>query len=185
MSGVLGGLIAAFPTPVTSSFESIATATGTGSSNTITFSSIPGTYKSLQLRCNVLTTTDADAGLRIRINGDTGSNYSYHYLQKSGGGAVTAAGAASQSTIVVGGSDLLSTYPCVSLIDIVDYASTSKNKTLRMTTGMSSNGTFNDTLAISSGAWFNTSAITSITIYTNGASDYFSTSAKFALYGVK
>ena len=38
-------------TPVTpSSFESIATVSGTGSSGTITFSSIPATYKHLQIR---------------------------------------------------------------------------------------------------------------------------------------
>jgi len=35
---------------IPTSYESIASATGTGSSNTITLSSIPSTYKHLQLR---------------------------------------------------------------------------------------------------------------------------------------
>ena len=50
---------------VPSSYESIASATGTGSSGTITFSSIPSTYQSLQLRVSCINTTGDNMVLRI------------------------------------------------------------------------------------------------------------------------
>ena len=67
------------------SFESIATATGTGSNSTLTFSSIPQTYKHLQIRVMSRgnAATDQD-NLLIRFNGDTGSNYNSHYVFGTG-----------------------------------------------------------------------------------------------------
>ena len=61
-------------------FESIASATGTGSSDSITFTSIPGTYQHLQIS-GISRSTNASVGLAnltIRFNSDTtNSNYSY------------------------------------------------------------------------------------------------------------
>jgi len=76
-----------------SSFESIATATGTGSSGVITFSSIPSTYQHLQLRW-IARTTDATSGFEsilIRYNGVTSTSYGYHYIEANGS-TVSAAG---------------------------------------------------------------------------------------------
>ena len=56
-------------------FESIATFSPTSGSS-VTFNSIPSTYKHLQIRYAI--TTSAYADIRFRINGDTGSNYTYH-----------------------------------------------------------------------------------------------------------
>ena len=63
---------------IPSSYESIASATGTGSSKTITFSSIPSTYASLQIRINGFTSSSDN--WNIRINGDSGTNYTTHYI---------------------------------------------------------------------------------------------------------
>jgi hypothetical protein len=70
---------------------------------------------------------------------------------------------------------------CVSVIDILDYANTNKNTTVRTLQGRDTNGT--GILALNSGAWYNTAAVTSITL---AARVYNPTSiSSFALYGIK
>ena len=164
---------------IPSSFESIATATGTGSSGTITFSSIPSTYKHLQIRFMIFTNTN-DAAL-MQVNSDTGSNYTRHFL--SGNGSTVSAVASTPSTsfyvdnLSQGTS---STLPDVSIIDLLDYSSTTKNKTIRCFSGIDKNGSGDVTL--SSGVWMNTNSITSISIFL-GAN--FTTTSVFSLYGIK
>ena len=160
-------------------FESIASATGTGSSGTITFSSIPGTYQHLQIR--YLGRTNLNAATYIRFNSDTGSNYARHYLYGMGT-TVYAGGVATQTTIRIGsdgGTD--STQPQVGIIDIHDYASTTKNKTVRTLEGIDKNGSGD--INLNSGLWMSTNAITSISIYTNTGN--WDTSSRFALYGIR
>jgi hypothetical protein len=170
-----------------SSFESIATATGTGSSGTITFSSIPSTYTSLQIRMLGKTATvaaGADA-LDITFNGDTGSNYVYHNI--TGDGASATAGASSTSTTFIrigaGAGRANETNICaVSIIDIHDYASTTRNKTMRRFGGFDKNAS-GGSIILNSGLWMSTSAITSIEIASTGGN--FTTANVFSLYGIK
>ena len=77
----------------TGSFESIATATGTGSSSTITFSSIPSTYTHLQIRGigkSVLSTPASSDYAKMYFNGDTSTaNYYAHQLYGDGSTAAS------------------------------------------------------------------------------------------------
>lgn len=172
-------------TPVTpTAFESIATATGTGSSGTITFSSIPSTYQHLQIRWISRTTraTNADS-FQLTFNGAS-STYADHYL--SGDGSVTDAfGSASTSYITLPGATTAANRAAdimaVGVLDIHDYGSTTKAKTVRSNHGIDANGS--GAIYLSSGLWTTTSAITSITIAV--ASGSFTTSSTFALYGIK
>ncbi|NBR25500.1 MAG: hypothetical protein EBU08_17335, partial [Micrococcales bacterium] len=95
------GVIASSKLVSTNSYESIATATGTGSSGTITFSSIPSTYKSLQLRFNVRSTTFGSS-LSLRYNSDSGSNYAQHTLYANEA-TITATGSSSTSSNQIAG----------------------------------------------------------------------------------
>lgn len=172
-------------------FESIASASGTGSSNTITFSSIPSTYQHLQLRIIAKGTLTAGAGRvgLIRFNSDTGSNYASHRL-RGNGTDVFADGQTSATSIRTNNFvlDSFASYPNtfgVAIIDIHDYASTTKNKTVRTFTGTDDNGIGNQTIGLSSGLWMNTSAITSLTFINGDSSDNFVTASTFALYGIK
>ena len=165
-------------------FESIASATGTGSSGTITFSSIPGTYRHLQIRYIARGDTVANTvGLNMQFNSDTGSNYTYHRLE--GDGASTfAAGGASQTNTQLGtvtAASATANIMGVGIVDIHDYASTSKYKTARMFGAQDRNGAGN--ILLRSGLWMSTSAITSITITTSLGN--FTTTSQFALYGIK
>lgn len=166
------------------SFESIATATGTGSSGTITFSSIPSTYQHLQIRAISRDTGSATAA-HMRFNSDSGTNYSLHRLTGNGS-TVSAAGFTSQTEITLTYIATDSSYAAnimgVGLIDIHDYASTTKNKTVRYFTGRDNNST-NGQISLQSSVWLSTSAITSITLIPVGTA--FTTSSTFALYGIK
>lgn len=179
-SGVSGTVIQ--PT----AFESIATATGTGSSGTITFSSIPGTYQHLQIRfiARYSDTGVAIDDLYIRFNGDTSSSYARHRLFGDGS-SVTAAGNASAAFMnlpnCIPFNGTTASTIGTGIIDIHDYASTTKNKTLRAFGGSDINGTGYVNLA--SGFLNSTSAITSITLYNSTVN--FLTSSVFALYGIK
>ena len=171
----------------TSSYESIATATGTGSSGTITFSSIPSTYKHLQIRGFSLSTAGVNAStITVRFNSDSGSNYAYHRLLGDGA-AVYSVGSATQTSMFLGGAIAGTNVANVggaTIIDIIDYASTSKYKTLRSFNGSDGNtggGVYY--LELDSGLWQSTSAINSISLISGAAN--FTTSTTFALYGIK
>jgi hypothetical protein len=178
-------------TPVVpSSYESIATVTGTGSSATITFSSIPSTYKSLQIRMNVKDTgTSGNFGVPgVRLNGDSGANYSAHSVLGNGTTAsANPANAINQmdnagSRIVP--DSTIANIMYVAIIDLIDYASTSKNKTIRWFDGADTNGAGLNRVEIVSGAWYNTSAVNSISILLTTGNAWTTTST-FALYGMK
>lgn len=162
-------------------YESIATATGTGSSGTITFSSIPSTYASLQIRFALIDTVGVET-LAVRLNGDTASNYSAHYL--AGNGSAASAGSSLTTRmnvlgIVVGTK---TTYANVGILDLHDYASTTKYKTIRTFAGVDANGS--GELDLTSGSWRSTSAVNSVTLYLGGTNN-FGTSSVFSLYGIK
>jgi hypothetical protein len=170
-----------------SSYESIASATGTGSSGTITFSSIPATYKHLQIRAIMRTDrANTDSALRIRFNSDSGSNYAWHWLYGDGSSAA-ATGAASQTSGFVGtaaGGTATANLIGVSIVDIQDYASSTKNKTVRAFAGIDANNVFTGYSNLFSSLWLNTNAITSIDLVVSDGSNW-TTQSVFSLYGIK
>ena len=167
---------------ITGAFYSIATATGTGSSATITFSSIPSTFKLLQIRINA-TTASAQGTNYLAFNGDTsGTNYALHRMQGNGT-TVVAQGFTNLNNYRWAKLGSFATYPSVAIIDIQDYADTSKYKTIRNFNGQNDNttGTTSSQVELSSGLWMSTSAITSIVI----SNDFnWTTGSTFALYGI-
>jgi hypothetical protein len=160
----------------TNSYESIATFNGAGSSGICTFSSIPATYKHLQIRFSILPSA-ANNFSTLRFNGDTTTtNYRYHFLV--GDGSTASAGSAQNA---YSGSYNSTTYTGVGVLDILDYANTSKNKTTRELSGFDANGS--GTAYMFSNLWMNTAAINSITLTLNSGN--YSTGTIIALYGIK
>ena len=181
LNTILGAFSSGVP-PVTGSFESIASATGTGASATISFNSIPGTYQHLQIRGAFIPDSLAPNKLYIRFNSDTGNNYATHWLRGSGG-TVEAGGAATQSRIrVITAPVNNDVYPNPVLIDIHDYISSTKNKTVRSYGGFIDPVAADDAIELTSGLWMNTAAVTSIQISCDA---FFTTATQFALYGIK
>ena len=182
---VAGTLSAGAPPIAPSSYESIATVTLGSPNSTITFSSIPSTYKHLQIRVLAKSSNASDySSFTFTANGDTGSNYAWHYI--FGDGSSAAAGGASGESFIreinfTGGTSLTNIF-FGAVIDVLDYSSTSKNKTFRMLGGSDGNGSGN--IHLGSGVWLNTSAISTLTFTPSGGSN-FTANTQFALYGIK
>lgn len=166
-------------------FESIASVTG-NNGNELTFSSIPSTYKHLQIR-GIYKDTETGGSvtdMKIRFNSDSGFNYSWHNLQGTGS-TVFSSGNASMSSIQVesaGYIGAISGIHGVSIVDIHDYSNTSRNKTVRCFSGCDINAV-NGSVTLTSGAYYSTSAITSITLLRGSSA--FGTTSRFDLYGIK
>ena len=160
---------------------------GSAGSATISFTSIPATYKHLQIRAiggNTTATLDYNT-MTATFNSDTGSNYSTHRLYGTGSSAA-AQGYQDTSSMYVGvtNNNALS-YSIYSpaIIDILDYANTSKYKTVRVLAGNENNNAGYGVVYFNSGSWRSTSAITSIQF--SPGSGNFAQYSSFALYGIK
>jgi hypothetical protein len=164
----------------TNSYESISTVTvGSGGAADITFSSIPSTYKHLQIRGIAY---GANSGnLYGRFNGDTASNYARHFFYGDGTSAVAGYdNAVNYFNIGLMSNTGNNFAPAV--VDILDYTSVTKNKTTRALTGYDLNGS--GLFVFYSGAYFiNNTAISSIRIFPQTGT--FSQYTRFALYGIK
>lgn len=171
-------------------YESIATVTVGTDATSISFSSIPSTYASLHIRMmSRMNAYNANANItsRLTFNGDTSSTYWFHWLE--GNGSAASAGGSSNTYInirssVMDTADSNTNAFAVGIIDIHDYASTNKNKTVRYLAGNEKN-VANTAYRITagSGLWSSTSAVNSITL-TNEI-DKYETGSVFSLYGIK
>jgi hypothetical protein len=171
-------------TPVlASSFDSIASTAGTGT-GAITFSSIPQTYKMLQLRLfSNLDFGASDSGCNITFNGGTNSQISVSRIDARGTSASTSASnQASGNGVYIRtfGSGSIGT---PTIINIYDYTSVNKFKTFDMRNGFV-NTTASDANSTYQAAVFaSADAITSITI--TSLSGSFRSTNSYALYGMK
>lgn len=166
-----------------SSYESIATVTASGGETSITFSSIPSTYKHLQIRGISRRNTTGGFTVGIQANGDAGSNYTVHSLRGTGSiASATATVPSTYATLATSSSASNSSGIFgVLIIDVQDYESTTKYKTFRSFGGFDSNGA--GSVALTSGLWLNTSAINSLSLY--GTGDAFAAGSVISLYGIK
>jgi len=164
---------------------------GSAGASTITFSNIPQTYKHLQIRAILKTTTGSNSdgnGIWRVGNGsvDSGSNYSYHELQGNGSSA-SAGGSGSISSFTLGyqtgSSSTASSAFSAYIFDILDYTSTTKVKTVRHIDGYDLNGA-EGSIWVRSDAWYNSSAAINIITFSNSTNN-FKQYSQIALYGIK
>jgi hypothetical protein len=172
------------------SYESIATITvaAGNTSSTITFSSIPSTYDHLQLRAIYRSASSNvyNAWFTGRLNGDTGTNYSHHSI--GGNGSSVGTGGYANNTALDGfsrpGVDAGDTFYGAFVMDILDYANTSKFKTTRHIGGADiAISTTRLDVGLFSNNWRSTSAVNEISFIGNQGA--FTEYSHFALYGIK
>jgi hypothetical protein len=171
-------------------YDALSTVTvGAGGVASITFAAIPNTYKHLQIR--YMARSDQAGvdrlGIEVNFNSDTAANYSSHQLFGTGS-AASASAYTSSSFIYTGLSDIPAATASanifgVGIMDILDYADTSKHKTTRVLCGQDQNNT-SGRIFLTSGNWRNTAAITSIRFRPESSSN-FTQHSQFTLYGVK
>jgi hypothetical protein len=173
-----------------SSYESIASATVSSNQTTITFSSIPSTYKHLQIRALNKTTNTASAPqyIYMKLNQDsTAANYAWHQLEGNGSAASATAGTNNGQCYFANGalssSATFANMFAALIIDIHDYTSTTKNKTIRAFMGINTNIASNNyRLSLESNLWINTAAVDRLD-FTND--DQFAVGTVISLYGIK
>jgi hypothetical protein len=166
-------------------YQSIATVNvGSGGQATVVFSSIPSTFKHLQVRGIARSSRAGFSSdpLLIQVNSDTASNYSWHYLVGDGASAAAAAGATQTSMLnyIIANDSVANVFGAF-VVDVLDYANTDKYKTFRNLMGLDNNGS--GIVGFNSGNWRSTSAITSITFKAQNGD--FKQYSSFALYGIK
>jgi hypothetical protein len=184
---ILGTVASQFSGKSFGSFESIATATlSSGTGESVEFTSIPSTFKHLQVRgIGRISGGSGQSSMTVKMNNDTNSNYSWHYMYGDQS-SMLAGGEASSAYFVeinfINEGNTVANAFSVFIIDILDYASTSKNKTLRSFGGCNYNGAGG--LHLESGVWRNnTTPVTSIQFFPGGSS--FARYSSWALYGIK
>ena len=165
--------------PAGSTYSTIATTTLGSATNTVTFSSISGSYTDIVAICSVKATTGSDEVLRAQVNGDTGSSYSYTYMQ--GVSAGVQSGRASNSTLILaqGGNQAIaeatSTFSPYT-VHFMNYSNTTTHKTIL------ARGAGTNQAGASVSLWRSTAAITSIRFYIGAGN--FDTGSTFTLYGI-
>ena len=144
----------------------------TSNTAAITFSSIPSTYTDLVLVTNFAATTALNNG--VTFNSDTATNYSDTDLGSNG---TAVSSGRSALTYIRGGYVDTTSERAMSIINIMNYANATTNKSVLLRWN-SDSYTYARV-----GLWRNTAAITSITCTAVGGS--FTANSTFTLYGIK
>lgn len=153
----------------------------TSPASSVTFTSIPQTYKDLVLEI-VGGVSIAGQPMLFRLNGDSASNYSYTELYGDG----SAAGSVRASNLTYGNFNNYAApngnLETVATAHFMSYSNTTTNKTV---IGRSSRATANNYPGADAivNLWRSTAAITSITLSVSSSGNYV-TGSTFRLYGL-
>jgi hypothetical protein len=159
------------PTPT---YTPLANITLGSAASSIVFGSIPATYRDLVVVLTGNGSTNLEG--RLRLNGDSSSDYFTQRLSGSGS-AASAAEVGSQTSAVISSVAKATTTSALQIqINILGYR-TGRNKIIISRADNSANGT--EALA---GRWGNNAAVTSVTILTSTGNWAAGTTA--ALYGI-
>lgn len=155
-----------------STYNPISTTTFSSNTTSYTFSSIPATYTDLVLIISGNFTADVSGG--FTLNNDGGANYSSTRMYGDGTNA-TANGSYSgnQMAFTTGTGTTRSTF----IINIMNYSNSSLYKPILIESAM-------DTIALRSGIWMNTSAVSRIDVTANSGQQFVS-GTTLTLYGIK
>lgn len=162
-------------------YENIATTTASGSTNSVTFSSISGSFTDLVLVINGATITSSN-NVAIQFNGDTTTNYSYTVLRGNGTTATSDRGT-SVAQIRLDSQAFADTVQnaYTTIIHVMNYANATTNKTVLIRANNAGQGT-----SATVGLWRKTpEAINSIKVFVEGGTINFASTSTFTLYGIK
>ena len=177
----------AFVYPI-DAYESIETVTLTGTQSTVSFTSIPTTFKHLQVRwIGRGSFNGLSAGQKVNFNSDTGNNYSGHLWRGDGttdfadqGSTIPAANFLPRIACATSQANIFGAF----IMDILDYSNTNKYKTVTCIGGNDQSNTGEQDTRVASQVWRSNSAITSMVFQPTDGGGYVQYT-KFALYGIK
>lgn len=173
----------------------IASVTSTGSTSSFVFDNIPGNFAHLELRLLCRGAGTASYGtndvIQMRFNNDSGNNYAEHYTvggDNNSGTGVFVGGFANVPNMNLGWNATASSNTNVfsaSITQILDYSSTTKNKTVRLLNGYEDNrnGFGFGCTWVGSNLWMNQTAVTRISL-SYPTSGPFAAGSRADLYGI-
>lgn len=164
----------------TAKYTALANITLSSTASTVTFGSIPNTYRDLKLVIQT-STSSALAYVMARLNGDTGTNYGYMVAQEYNGSASSNTYASATGLQLNGDGRSSTGKTAMVTADIFDYAQTDKHKSALSRSAMVGS-TYPGTAMVAT-RWYSTVAVTSVTLFTDTGS--FEAGSTFTLYGVK
>ena len=163
--------------PAGATYEPIATTSPNGV-NSYSFTSISGSYTDLRLVIQAVTSTGG-SGVTVQLNSDSGTNYSQTDLHGNGTTAASNRTSSDDRWYLSGvTAEGVTSTPALFIVDIMSYSG-STNKTGLITASQDKNGSGKVSRRVA--LWRNTSAITSITVFTTGTV----TGTTATLYGIK
>jgi hypothetical protein len=162
------------PTPTYTPLATVTLASAVGS---VTFGSIPATYRDLILVTDVI--AGANQGPVVRYNGDSGSNYST-LVMRAYGSSVTESASTTDNVLYITYSNVGSGEKCFTTLSVMDYSATDKHKTGLHRSNYE--GTATDFAEAMATRWANTAAITSLQFFASTGN--FAIGSTFSLYGV-
>jgi len=164
--------------------EPIASTLLSANTNTVIFSDIPQTYKHLQVRYLAKSgrVQNLAGQMAMRFNGSYAARGHNLYGDGAGVAANSYVPAIGEFALAATGSTAGSAFGA-GIIDILDYANTNKNKTIRSLTGADINGSGN--IFLSSQLINCTTEISSITFETLDGGTNLQQYSRFSLYGIK
>jgi len=148
---------------------------GSAGTGTVSFTSIPATYKHLQIRITTLGSTADDIAMKVNSN----LGLKTHWLRGNGTtGASIINNPWPTYGLYISETGVSTTIPTPIIIDLLDYTATNKNKVTRILGGRDENGSGRVWLA--SGLYDDLTAVSSITFISS-----FGQYSSIALYGIK
>lgn len=163
----------------TSTYDLIASSALSSNTATVTFSSIPSTYRDLVVVLNLITTTGGTTVI-MQPNGDTSNSTA---VMMQGTGSSTASSTYSQLTAnpISSSSD---TRTFLAIYNLLDYAQTDKHKTVIYRANQTLDPIYSTFFGAGAfaGRWASTSSITSLS-FVLGAGQ-FAANSTFDVYGI-
>lgn len=154
-----------------------------GTTITVDFTSIPQTYTDIIIVGNLGCTKHSNRA-PIRVNNDTNSNYSTHYLRGNGTSTLSSKGSNIDSGFMFDNIAIPTSFDGNCTLIFNNYSDTNTYKTFLCRHGSTSRGT-----AVSVNTWRSTAAISSIQITAGSGGEsgtnYWSIGSTFTLYGIK
>lgn len=166
---------------MTATYDLIASNVLTSSASSVTFSSIPATYRDLVLVCSELLNTDPEnSNVGIRLNSDTGSNY---LVVKASGNGTNTDSRTVTTNYLYADLDVLfgntAAQKGLTIIQFMDYSATDKHKTVLSRSNVANRGT-----GMYAGRWANTAAVTTVEATILATAGQFASGSRFHLYGI-
>ena len=154
------------PTPT---YFPLANITLGASASSVTFSSIPATYRDLIMIINGTFSGSGPLEAELYINGSTSD---YSFVQMTGDGSSTS------SSTGVNPSIIMSSDPSINIVQLMDYSATDKHKTILIRDNIAANR-----VRASAIRWAQTAAITSLQL-TDNAGRSLLAGTTVSLYGI-